>query len=395
MKLQFILSLFTIAPRLSLQLLSGDVSVPESQAISSVTFADRPLELLARQQPQTAPGKKKDSCKACPRRKCSSIAYFRNAATCRCEKCPNGQKAKQRGDGCEKTQDDKKKNKNDKSVNRSPRITGALLTSYDRIKDTIERKKKEYQQKKRQKTKKEMVDKVKDKKRTEYKRNKKRTRMGKCLLLVPLSIYGEFDGIAPLSSYAEDFFSEDFVTGDAIDEFWPGDFGDAPDVDIDSDEYTASYVEIAAAIEDDKDTRWKDPIVPIGLKREEPSRVSVPKELVGELRRTEASDETTADIQATYHQLNKRNPVAAVLRAILAFVGRFASATRTVVGRFATIGQRTSARLKDLAARGGARLAKSGGKKTLDEMKNAARTIYKNKNWKNCLNGVKPSRTAA
>ncbi|KAH9231426.1 hypothetical protein K456DRAFT_38346 [Colletotrichum gloeosporioides 23] len=362
MKLHFILSLFTIAPRLSLQLLSGDVSVPESQAISSVTFADRPLELLARQQPQTAPGKKKDSCKACPRRKCSSTAYFRNAATCRCEKCPNGQKAKQRGDGCEKTQDDKKKNKNDKS---------------------------------RQKTKKEMVDKVKDKKRTEYKRNKKRTRMGKCLLLVPLSIYGEFDGIVPLSSYAEDFFSEDFVTGDAIDEFWPGDFGDAPDVDIDSDEYTTSYVEIAAAIEDDKDTRWKDPIVPIGLKREEPSRVPMPKELVGELRRTEASDETTADIQATYHQLNKRNPVAAVLRAILAFVGRFASATRTVVRRFATIGQRTSARLKDLAARGGARLAKSGGKKTLDEMKNAARTISKNKNWKNCLNGVKPSRTAA
>ncbi|KAI8286152.1 hypothetical protein K4K56_008920 [Colletotrichum sp. SAR 10_98] len=377
MKLHFILSLFTIAPRLSLQLLSGDVSVPESQAISSVTFADRPLELLARQQQQAAPSKKKDSCKACPRRKCSSTAYFRNAATCRCEKCPNGQKAKQRGDGCEKAQDDKKKNKNDK------------------IKDTIERKKKQYQQKKRQKTKKEMVDKVKDKKRTEYKRNKKRTRMGKCLLLVPLSIFGEFDGIVPLSSYAEDFFSEDFVTGDPIDEFWPGDFGDAPDVDIDSDEYTTAYVEIAAAIEDDKDTRWKDPVVPIGLKREEPPRAPARHDMMEDFRRTETSDENTADIQATYHQLNKRNPVAAVLRAILAFVGRFASATRTVVGRFATIGQRTSARLKDLAARGGGRLAKSGGKKTLDEMKNAARTISKNKNWKNCLNGVKPSRTAA
>ncbi|KAJ5018062.1 hypothetical protein K4K57_006640 [Colletotrichum sp. SAR 10_99] len=377
MKLHFILSLFTIAPRLSLQLLSGDVSVPESQAISSVTFADRPLELLARQQQQAAPSKKKDSCKACPRRKCSSTAYFRNAATCRCEKCPNGQKAKQRGDGCEKAQDDKKKNKNDK------------------IKDTIERKKKQYQQKKRQKTKKEMVDKVKDKKRTEYKRNKKRTRMGKCLLLVPLSIFGEFDGIVPLSSYAEDFFSEDFVTGDPIDEFWLGDFGDAPDVDIDSDEYTTAYVEIAAAIEDDKDTRWKDPVVPIGLKREEPPRAPARHDMMEDFRRTETSDENTADIQATYHQLNKRNPVAAVLRAILAFVGRFASATRTVVGRFATIGQRTSARLKDLAARGGARLAKSGGKKTLDEMKNAARTISKNKNWKNCLNGVKPSRTAA
>ncbi|KAF4856360.1 hypothetical protein CGCSCA4_v000774 [Colletotrichum siamense] len=377
MKLHLLLSLLTLAPRLSLQLLSADGSVPEKQAVSLAVFSDKPLDILARQQQQAAPGKKKDSCKACPRRKCSSTAYFRNTATCRCEKCPNGQKAKQRGDGCEKAQDDKKKNKSDK------------------IKDTIERKKKEYQQKKRQKTKKEMVDKFKDKKRTEYKRNKKRTRMGKCLLLVPLSIFGEFDGIVPLSSYAEDFFSEDFVTGDAIDEFWPGDFGDAPDVDIDSDEYTTSYVEIAAAIEDDKDTRWKDPIVPIGLKREEPPRSPAPHDMMEDSRRTEPSDENAADIRATYHRLKKRNPVAAVLRAILAFVGRFASATRTVVGRFATIGQRTSARLKDLAARGGARLAKSGGKKTLDEMKNAARTISKNKNWKNCLNGVKPSRTAA
>ncbi|KAF4817258.1 hypothetical protein CGCTS75_v012427 [Colletotrichum tropicale] len=377
MKLHLLLSLLTLAPRLSLQLLSANGSVPENQAVSSAVFSDKPLDLLARQQQQAAPGKNKDSCKACPRRKCSSTAYFRNAATCRCEKCPNGQKAKQRGDGCEKAQDDKKKNKNDK------------------IKDTIERKKKQYQQEKRQNTKKEMVDKVKGKKRTEYKRNKKRTRMGKCLLLVPLSIFGEFDGIVPLSSYAEDFFSEDFVTGDSIDEFWPDDFGDAPDVNIDSDEYTTSYVEIAAAIEDDKDTRWKEPIVPIGLKREEPSTVPAPEELVEEFRRTETSGGTTSDVQANYHQLSKRNPLAAVLRAILAFVGRFASATRTVVGRFATIGQRTSARLKDLAARGGARLAKSGGKKTLDEMKNAARTISKNKNWKNCLNGVKPSRTAA
>lgn len=128
MKLNFLLSLLTLAPRLSLQLLSADGSVPENQAVSSAVFSDKSLDILARQQQQAAPGKKKDSCKACPRRKCSSTAYFRNTATCRCEKCPNGQKAKQRGDGCEKAQDDKKKKKNDKFVYQSTRITSAMLT---------------------------------------------------------------------------------------------------------------------------------------------------------------------------------------------------------------------------------------------------------------------------
>lgn len=65
--------------------------------------------------------------------------------------------------------------------------------------------------------------------------------------------------------------------------------------------------------------------------------------------------------------------------------------TTRVVSRFAGIGERVAVRLQNLASRGGARLAKGGGKAGPDKMKSAAKKIGDNKNWKNCLNGKKPT----
>lgn len=106
-----------------------------------------------------------------------------------------------------------------------------------------------------------------------------------------MAMYGAFEGTTAVASYAEDYFSEDFVTSEAIDEFWPGDLGDPVDVDIDSDEYTTAYVEIAAKVEDSKDTSWK-PREPISVK----------------FRRAPGPDATTAGL-AVVHQHEKRNPI--------------------------------------------------------------------------------------
>jgi hypothetical protein len=194
-----------------------------------------------------------------------------------------------------------------------------LLTPNIRVKDTIPRKKDAYnkklrdeqkkkedeQKKQRTEKKKALTEKARGKKRFEFQRNRKRTRMGKCLLLAPLSVYGSIEGISS-EEYLTDFFSEEFVSSEAIDELWPTDFLDPLDVDIDSEEYMKSFIEIAAQEEDDKDTRWK-PKEPIGVKREEIAADS--KNVPQKFRRTPLPIATTTDLEVGLHQHDKRNPL--------------------------------------------------------------------------------------
>ncbi len=194
-----------------------------------------------------------------------------------------------------------------------------MLTSSIRVKDTIPRKKDAYnkklrdeqkkkedeQKKERAEKKKQLTEKARGKKRFEFQRNRKRTRMGKCLLLVPLSVYGSIEGISS-EEYLTDFFSEEFVSSEAIDELWPADFLDPLDVDLDSEDYMKSYIEIAAQEEDDKDTRWK-PKEPIGVKREETS--SDNKNVPEKFRRNSLPIPTTTDLTVPLHRHDKRNPL--------------------------------------------------------------------------------------
>ncbi|KAI1872855.1 uncharacterized protein JN550_003729 [Neoarthrinium moseri] len=377
MKSHILLSLLSFAPQLSVQLPSANgVAIVNHPRASPLI--DEPLALAERQQQQEKQ-EKNDTCDKCTNRKCSG-GRFRDQNTCRCANCPKGQKANPAGDGCIPDGNNNKNNEERKKKKQ------------DLTQKTVERKKKAFKKKSRADKKKKLIENTRKRKKTEFQRNRKRTRMGKCLLLVPLAMFGVYEGTTAVSTYAEDFFSEDFVTGDAIDEFWPGDFLDPLDVNIDSDEYLQAYVELAAKKEDDKDTRWKDPIVPIGVKREESATITAPNDMAipEKFKRVPIPHPSTTDMTVGTHHLDKRNPLAAILRAILAFTGRLGSVTTTTVSRFASIGQRVSARLKDLSARGGARLAKGGGKAGVNKMKDAARAISKNKNWKNCLNGAKP-----
>lgn len=133
------------------------------------------------------------------------------------------------------------------------------------------------------------------------------------MLLVPLTVVAA-------STYAEDYFSEDFVTGGAIDEFWPSDFGDPLDVEIDSEEYLQAYVELAAQEEDEKDTSWKDPIVPIGVRRDEPAMIAGPDEFAipSTSKRIPSTESPVSGQTVESRQIQKRNP-AAVSNTLLAF----------------------------------------------------------------------------
>lgn len=71
------------------------------------------------------------------------------------------------------------------------------------------------------------------------KRNRKKTRMGKCLAIVPLSLWTD----ALSLDYSNEFFDEDLVSGDESRQYWPEDLVDVPEVDIDSEEYLSGFLE--------------------------------------------------------------------------------------------------------------------------------------------------------
>ncbi|KAK7973551.1 hypothetical protein PG989_015399 [Apiospora arundinis] len=416
MRPQLLLALLSFAPQFSVQLSTDDGNSVVSRGQLASTSVELP-SIETRQQKAKANDKQGDSCPKCSRRKCKQN-NFRDQKDCKCKTCPKGKKPNAAGDDCV---DDKKEDKKTCPKGEKPNAAGdgcvkeknddKKKKKMKKFEETRERKKKEFPKKQKKKKKMDKYEETRQRKKKDFQRDRKRTRMGKCLLLVPLAMYGEFEGTTAVSSYAEDFFSEDFVSSEAIDGFWPGDFGDPLDVDIDNDDYTNQWVEVAAKAEDAKDDSWK-PREPIGLKREVAYEASHWKNtylngraddqdnrddavIPMKFRRRPAAVGTEATVLATTTALStthieKRNPIMAVLRLILQFTTRLAGVTTRVVSRFASVGERVAVRLSNLASRGGARLAKGNGKVGADKMKSAAKKIGDSKYWKNCLNGKKP-----
>ncbi|KAK8119249.1 uncharacterized protein PG998_003875 [Apiospora kogelbergensis] len=365
MRSRIILCFISLVPQFSLQLAVTGQDVAGTLRPrgfgSEVSF----VQVAGRQQQkqQSKPAESTGSCGKCSKRKCRPT-HFRNPDTCVCTKCPNGQSANAAGNGCingdkkcptgqkanpagdgcakEETKCPAGQKPNKKEDDKKAKDSKARQEKKDKlIKNTVERKKKEYKKRKddEEKKKKEDEKKAEEEKKRQF-TEKKRTRIGKCLLLVPQSNYGNIDGISPFA-YATEFFSEDFVSSDNVDELWPSDMADVPDADLDNGEYIESFVTIAAQIEDDKDTRWKPNHAdwnPIGLKREETG--SQAGSLGGNNVATEAIP-TTSALTVTPSQHDKRNPFA------------------------------------------------NAGTKGLDAMKKGSKAISKDKNWKNCLEGKK------
>jgi hypothetical protein len=89
--------LLFLVPQLSQQLA---LEKPNA-VVSGSTYLpslDQPLALVGRQQ-QPAAGPKKDTCDRCATGKCRGLRY-RDTKTCRCTRCPDGQKPNPTSNGC-------------------------------------------------------------------------------------------------------------------------------------------------------------------------------------------------------------------------------------------------------------------------------------------------------
>jgi len=233
-----------------------------------------------------------------------------------------------------------------------------------------ERRKKEEEEKNRianeEEEKKRIEQDEADKKRIEAEegsKNQKKTRMGKCLTIVPLCFSVGATGF----EYSNLFFDEGFAAGEELMQYWPPDLATVPDTNIDSEEYLSKFMDAVSS------SAWIMHRIGPGKRSIEP--ILEPSHLV-------SISGSATDVTISNHQHEKRY-VPAVVAAIATFL-RILGPVITRVGA-------SSAKLKKLVEKGGVKLAEAGkSTRSLDEMRRAAKNISENRNWKNCIEGKNP-----
>ncbi|KAJ5105234.1 hypothetical protein NUU61_002581 [Penicillium alfredii] len=322
-----------------------------------------------------------DKCKKCPADQIPS-------KDCKsCQACPKNQKPDASKKKCIPTMDEKDKEKRYQATKKKK------IEEYK--KSAGKEKEKRYQE-------------VKNEKRMEYKdaqakkkqakeAHEKKSRMGKCLTVVPLMM----DDDSALD-YCSNYFDHDFVTSDDMLQYWPSSLSlDAVNtsIDLDSDDFINPWMaevkqknDIAYLgacgnphgigckrsydtiddVENTDSSKNTDLAVPRGLDSNPPV---VTSDLV--VRETELAE--TGGLERRQFQI--------LIEIILAFLGRAVPAFLRLTS--------LSGRLAKLATqgRGALSIAKRGQAVAKDakSMADAAKSISKDKNWEKCLKGEKPS----
>jgi hypothetical protein len=231
----------------------------------------------------------------------------------------------------------------------------------DLYEDTQERKKTDFRRKKKDK----LYESTKERRRSQRTlKDKKKTRMGKCLTIVPLSI-ASF-GIDEAMNYVIDYFSEEFVLDDQLLDYWPTDVTDVPEADLESPEFIDMY---ASYLRD-----WKEEV---GVDTQNGANKIIKRFD----ERTPLSLSNNTGMIVSEHMHEKR--FWPIIIAIASFVARFAQVAARVAVAVTT-------RLGRLLERGGARLAQGSGRVSRQELRDTAGKTSRNNNWRNCLLGKGP-----
>ncbi|PGH28029.1 hypothetical protein AJ80_00284 [Polytolypa hystricis UAMH7299] len=227
--------------------------------------------------------------------------------------------------------------------------------------------------------------KIADFKRTELK-NRKKARMGKCLTIVPIMMIG--DSLNWVSS----FFDEKFLESDTMMVHWPADLP-KPVGNIDSDEYITEWIALAIQLDEVRQEACPNNAKHMCIRSLSDSAMSEKRsnETISVIRDLMARG-TEGDNEPHQHKKRVFWFISLILNfvrsAVTSFLRLGASAVR-IGGRFGKLLKKGDNAFK-IAQKATGRGRKGNKGANIDDMKNAAKKIAGNHNWKKCLTGKKP-----
>ncbi|KAL2070151.1 hypothetical protein VTL71DRAFT_13177 [Oculimacula yallundae] len=370
----------------------------------SLTFVDR--RLVGRLDSRDL----NDVCTLCDTKRCRDRTLYLDEDKCQCMTCPKGMIANRGGFKCIVSsniecpegqssldgvncrgngQQNAKQKKNDLWQ----RTVEKYKTKYDLGKKDFKKKMKEDLFNKRLQQYKDLYKKkIEDlkKQQDENDRNdKKRKRIGKCLLITPLAMASKS------FTYVTDYFDEDFIAGDDMLALWPDNFDLDESVDIDTEAFQKEWIARVDAIEDANNEIWSCLNPGCKAKREDLGdenvdlfdRYETRKRTAAEKRAVVTSNSTDL-IEYIYETSMSPHLEARFVQFILEAIFVFLRGVGVVVEALGP----TAARLASVVARG-IRVAKNGVSKIArSEMKSSSQKIAKDRSWKRCLKGEMPTR---
>jgi hypothetical protein len=174
--------------------------------------------------------------------------------------------------------------------------------------------------------------------------------------------------------YATNYFSEDYIDSEDIMKLWPKGWGDAPTSNIDTDEYVNDFLTALNSgtwiVSVSGPNQWYQ----FDHKKREaliyppPSEPSISTEIA-------ISHEETGVIE-----YREKRFARALFTQIAKFFGRLGG----------WLARNELRRLKTLKNQGGLKVAEKGKGAAFKDQVWTGKQVTKSKNWKNCLNGLKP-----